>query len=121
MSFLGEMISVRKHTSKLNLDEEMDRAMYRYMQGFRRLVDDIHVQESTPVTHREGKALIYDIFRQKIVPLKLFHPISDYWDVSENRTAWTLQNACTAYIKQLPPAPAFRATARLGKFFASTF
>jgi hypothetical protein len=63
--------------------------------------------------------LIYDIFRQKIVPLKLFHPISHDWDVSEKRTAWALQNACTAHIKQLPPAPTFRATARLGKFFAS--
>jgi hypothetical protein len=31
MSFLGEMITVRKHTSRLQLDEEMDRAMYRYM------------------------------------------------------------------------------------------
>jgi hypothetical protein len=121
MSFLGEMISVRKHTSKLNLDEEMDRAMYRYMQGFRRLVDDIHVQENTPLTHGEGKALIYDIFQQKIVPLKGFPSVSDHWDVTENRTAWNLHNACTAYIKQLPPAPGFRATARLGKFFSSKF
>jgi hypothetical protein len=125
MSFLGEMISVRKHTSKLNLDEEMDRAMYRYMQGFRRLVDDIHVQENTPVEHPAGKQYIYDIFRQKIVPLKLFHPICDDWDNQKwgetPVSAWHLHNCLTAHIKTLPPAPAFRATARLGKFFASTF
>lgn len=121
MSMSGEMISVRKHTSRLQLDEEMDRAMFKYMNGYRRFLDDVHVQENTPVDYDRGKALIYDIFQQKIVPLKLFHPISHDWDVTENRTAWTLHNAATAHIKQLQPAPAFRATARLGKFMASKF
>jgi hypothetical protein len=65
--------------------------------------------------------LIYDIFKQRIVPLKLFHPVSHDWDVTEHRTGWSLHNAVTAHIKKLPPAPAFKATARLGKFFASTF
>jgi hypothetical protein len=65
--------------------------------------------------------LIYDVFQQKICPLKLFHSVSHDWDVVENRTAWSLHNAVTAHIKQLPPAPAFRATARLGKFMASKF
>jgi hypothetical protein len=115
------MITVRKHTSRLQLDEEMDRAMFRYMQGFRRLQDDIHVQENTPIDHERGKSLIYDIFRAKIMPLKLFHPVSEHWDVTENRNGWSLHNACTAHIKHLQPAPAFRCTARLGKFFSSKF
>src|SRR5437870_1312977 len=55
MSFLGELIAVRKHTSKLNLEEEMDRAMYRYMQGFRRLLDDITVQKETILEERRAK------------------------------------------------------------------
>jgi hypothetical protein len=38
MSMSGEMIAIRKHTSKLQLDEEMDRAMFRYMQSFRRFL-----------------------------------------------------------------------------------
>ena len=123
MSFLGELIAVRKHTSKLNLGEEMDRAMYRYMQGYKRLQDDIHVQQETPVSREAGRHYIYDIFRQKIVPIRLFHPVSSAWEntMSDELHAWRLHNCLTAHIKTMPPAPAFRATARLGKFFAGKF
>ena len=124
MSFHGDMISVRKHTSKLQLDEEMDRAMFRYMQGFRRLVDDIHVQETTEIEDAVSKQYIYDIFRQKIVPMRLFHPVVDDWHtmtLDKVGTAWELHNCFTTHIKTMPPAPAFRATARIGKFFAAKF
>ena len=124
MSFHGDMISVRKHTSKLQLDEEMDRAMFRYMQGFRRLVDDIHVQETTEIEDVVSKQYIYDIFRQKIVPMRLFHPVVDDWHqmtIDKVGTAWELHNCFTTHIKTMPPAPAFRATARIGKFFSTMF
>jgi hypothetical protein len=124
MSFLGELIAVRKHTSKLNLGEEMDRAMYRYMQGFRRLQNDILVQQSTPIDYADSKQYVYDIFRQKIVPLRLFPHVVDDWHqmtLEKPGTAWDLHNCFTAHIKTMPPAPAFRATARLGKFFAGKF
>jgi hypothetical protein len=124
MSFHGDMISVRKHTSKLQLDEEMDRAMFRYMQGFRRLQDDIHVQASTELDYADSKQYIYDIFRQKFVPLRLFPHVVDDWHqmtIDQIGTAWELHNCFTAHIKTMPPAPAFRATARIGKFFASKF
>ena len=38
MAMHAEMITVRKHTSRLQLDEEMDRAMFRYMQSYRRFL-----------------------------------------------------------------------------------
>ena len=79
------------------------------------------MQENTPVTHDRGKALIYDVFRQKIVPLKLFHGVSSDWDATERMTGWGLHNCLTVHIKHLPPAPAFKATARIGKFFSTTF
>ena len=72
MSFSGDMIAIRKHTSKLDLGEELDRAMYRYMQGWKRLQEDIQIQQDTVIEERKAKTLIYDIFRQKIVPLRLF-------------------------------------------------
>jgi hypothetical protein len=124
MSFGGELIAVRKHTSKLELGEEMDRAMYKYMQGFRRLQEDIQVQKETVLEDRKVKTLIYDIFAQKIVPVRLFPFVTaHYTHVRQDNqipiTGWWLHNAFTAHIKDLKPAPAFRATARLGKFFAS--
>jgi len=124
MSFLGELIHTRKHTAKLDLGVELDSAMYRYIQGWRKLVDDIIIQKETVMEDRKAKTLLYDIFRQKIVPLKLFHPIVEEWETQmklESPTGWLLHNCCTAHIKTLPPAPAFRATARLGKFFSSKF
>ena len=121
MSFGGELIAVRKHTSKLDLGEEMDRAMYKYMQGFRRLQDDIQIQKDAVLEDRKAKTLIYDIFAYKIVPLRLFPRVVDFWHATDDRTAWRLHNCFTYHIQNLAPAPAFRATARLGKFFASKF
>jgi hypothetical protein len=127
LSFSGSsdgVMTIRKHTSKLNLAEELDRAMYRYMQGFRRLIDDIQIQKDTRLEDRKAKTLIYDIFRQKIMPLRLFHPVTSDYEVRakvEDPTGWLLHNVCTTHIKTLSPAPAFRATARLGKFLASKF
>lgn len=124
LSYLGELITMRKHTRKLDLAEELDRTMYRYMQGWRKLKDDIEIQQQAEIEERRAKTLIYDIFRQKILPLKLFHPVVEGYETAtkdQKGTGWMLHNACTAPIKTLAPAPAFRATARLGKFFASKF
>src|SRR2546421_602151 len=123
MAMLSELITVRKHTSRLDLGEEMDRAMYKYMQGFRRLQDDIQVWKDSPVEERRGKLLIYDVFQQKILPLKLFHPTVASWEAvtKDNSTAWGLNNCLTEHVKTLAPAPAFRCTARLAKFFSTKF
>ena len=124
MSFGGELIAVRKHTSKIDRGEEMDRAMYKYMQGFRKLKDDIQIQKDTPVESRKVKTLIYDIFQQKIVPMRLFPQVAlscTNMIATNSATGWSIHNAVTQHIKLLAPAPAFRATARLGKFFTSKF
>jgi len=124
LSFSGEMIAVRKHTSKLDLGKELDAAMYDYIKGFRRLLDDIQVQKETVMEERKAKTLIYDIFRQKIMPVRLFHPVVTDWETrakQESPTGWLLHNVCTQQLHALAPAPKFQATARLGKFLASKF
>jgi hypothetical protein len=123
MSMHGDLIAIRKHTSKLDLGQELDSAMYRYMKGWLELKGNIEAQKEAVIEERKGKTLIYDIFEQRIMPLKLFHPVVTEWKAvaKEEMTGWRLHNTCTAHLKHLPPAPAFRATARLGKFFASKF
>jgi hypothetical protein len=124
LSYLGELITMRKHTAKLDLAEEMDRAMFRYMQGWRKLKDDIEIQQQAEIEERRAKTLIYDIFRNKILPLRLFPLVTESYEGAtkdQKGTGWILHNACTAPLKTLAPAPAFRATARIGKFFASKF
>jgi hypothetical protein len=58
MSFLGELIHTRKHTAKLDLGVELDSAMYRYVQGWRKLTDDITVQKETAIEDRKAKTLV---------------------------------------------------------------
>ena len=88
--------------------------------------DDIHVQEETLLEDTQVKTLLYDIFEKKIVPMRLFGAVAEEYahvrDNNSNRTtAWWAHNLFTNHIKTMPPAPAFRATARLGKFFSTTF
>jgi hypothetical protein len=73
---------------------------------------------------RKVKTLIYDIFSQRIVPLRMFPLITEHYahvweDNATPITGWWLHNTFIAHSKDLEPAPAFRATARLGKFFTS--
>jgi len=65
---------------------------------------------------------VFDIFRRKIVPIRLFHPIvSDWYMTHPNRsdvgTEWDLLNAFTLHTKKLAPGPEMRSTVRLGNFF----
>jgi hypothetical protein len=51
--------------------------MFKYMKGCRRLLDDISIQKETKMEERKAKTLVCDIFRQQIVHLRLFHPVSN--------------------------------------------
>ena len=66
--------------------------------------------------------MIYDIFRRRLVPLRLFHPVVESWhmqlpDDQHSSNEWVLHNCFTEHIKTLAPNVAMRATVRLGKFF----
>jgi hypothetical protein len=94
------------------------------MQRFRKLQDDIQIQKDTEIEERKAKTLIYDIFRNKIVPLGLFPFVVQSYEMAtkeQKGTGRILHNAVSERIKRLAPAPTFRATARLGKFMASKF
>ena len=70
----------------------------------------------------DAKELIYDIFRRRLVPLRLFHPVVESWhmqlpDAEMSSNEWVLHNCFTEHIKTLAPNVAMRATVRLGKFF----
>jgi hypothetical protein len=120
MSFLGDMIALRrKHTGKLDLHKEFAAGVGRYVRDYRRLQDDILVWKETPVTLERAKTLICDIFLQKIVPVRLFHPVVSSYQATlhQGQNLWTLHNAFTRHIQHLNPAPQFTATVKLGKFF----
>jgi hypothetical protein len=122
LCFSGDVIALkRRHTSGLNLPKELCAGLDRYQDGFIRLQDGVEHLQRTTLTDGQAKRLIYDLFRQKVVPLRLFHPVVETYQASyrqQGATLWSLHNAFTTHVKSLPPAPAFRATLRLGQFFS---
>ena len=121
MAFHGDLIALRrKHTGNLDLHTEFATGIGRYVNGYAKLQENIDWWKQRPVKKERGKQLIYDIFTQKIVPVRLFHPIVAMWEDAfrqEDDTMWRLQNCFTAHIKTLKPAPAFTATLKLSRFF----
>ena len=74
------------------------------------------------ISQQRAALFVYDIFRKKIVPLRLFHPVVDDWHTQFPRNdslgdMWTLHNCFTNHTKKLAPNVAMRSTVRLGKFF----
>jgi hypothetical protein len=77
------------------------------------------------LTDGTAKNIIYDAYLddELALPRHLLRPIHEayfnpqYQDFTP-RTLWSLTNAFTTALKLLDPVPQFKATARLGQFFA---
>src|SRR5438132_9792596 len=120
MSFAGELIALkRKHTANLDLHTEFATGIGRYVNGYQKLQEDIDWWKERTVSKERSKQLIYDIFTQKIVPVRLFHPVVNTYhnNLHQGQNFWTLHNAFTYHIQTLKPAPAFTATLKLSRFF----
>jgi hypothetical protein len=120
LCFAGDLIALRrKHTARLDLARDLARALDRYQERFPLLTAGVERLHHTPLAEPAAKAVIYDLFAQRIVPLRFFPlVVRAYHEVDVPRygaTLWALHNAVTAQIKALPPGPAFRATVRLGQ------
>jgi hypothetical protein len=120
LAFAGDLIALRrKHTASLDLPRELRLALDRYQERFPRLRDGVARLEATPLTEGRFKEVLHDLLAQRVLPLRLFHPVVHrYATVEQPRygaTLWAVHNAVTAQFQQLPPGPAFRATLALGR------
>ena len=107
---------------RFNLAAALPEAFDKYQQGALQLQRDIANLKGTLCSHLDAKEMIYDIFRRRLVPLRLFHPVVESWhihlrDAEVSSNDWVLHNCFTEHIKTLAPNVAMRATVRLGKFF----
>jgi hypothetical protein len=117
MAFHGDLIALRrKHTANLDLHKEFE-GIGRYVREYPKLQDNITWWKERTVSKERGKQLIDDIFTQRIVPLRLFHPAVSDWEAAEEKTMWRLHNCMTAPMNTLKPTPAFTATLKLSRFF----
>ena len=119
----GDLIALkRKHTSRLNLAQELAGAIDRYQSSISDLYDGLERLKTTSVRNENAKGMVYDIFKRKIVPLRMFHGVTEYIHAHQEQnpilTKWEVYNAFTEHIKTMPPAAAFRSTVTLGKFFS---
>jgi hypothetical protein len=121
LAFSGDLIALkRKHTKHLELEQELAGALDRYQEGVTRLHGGVERLKTIAISVDQAKVMVYDIFRQKIVPVRLFQPVTQTLAVSAQEyghNPWWVHNAFTTHTQTLAPAPAFRATLRLGKFF----
>ncbi len=121
----GDLIALgRKHTSGFDLNADLSRAIDRYQTHLATLQDQVVELQSRGITDNEAKLLIFEAFRQEILPIRFFPTVTQtYFAPGESmtdvltRTYWGLHNAFTRAIKQMAPGPAFAATAQLGTLF----
>ncbi|MBD3308360.1 DUF932 domain-containing protein [candidate division KSB3 bacterium] len=119
-----EFLLFRKHTSGLDLEKEVAAALNNYQTEALRLKQNIAWMKTRSIREIEAKVWIHDIFRQRILPMRLFHAVSQtYFDKPKHAethvpdTIWTLHNAFTTHMKSLPPNTLYSSTIKLGKLF----
>jgi hypothetical protein len=125
LAFSGDLIALRrKHTAKFDLNADISRAVDRYQAHLLALQRTLAAVREDPISEEEAKGLIFEAFRDEILPLRYFKQVAEsYFNPSGEmtdvhpRTMWGLHNAFTRAVRQMAPAPAFEATTELGKFF----
>ena len=116
MVFRGDLIALRrKHTSGLNLQEELTAAVIRFQDHFGRLTHEIEGLKGRGVGDTEAKALIHDVFAQGLMPVRFLPEVSRSY--FEPRNAWSLHNAFTASAKAMPLSTRLPAIQAVGKLF----
>jgi hypothetical protein len=123
MAISGDEIILRKkHSRRFNIHAELPEAFDRYQEGSLRLQHDIKEFKGTSLLTQDAKSLLFDIFRKKVVPIRLFHPVIDEWYAEHPfpdsaGDLWQLVNCLTNHMKKLPPNVAMRSQVKLGRFF----
>jgi hypothetical protein len=126
MVFRGDLIALkRKHTSGLNLRDELRRALDKYEQHFFTLKAEVEHLKGKELTDVEAKAMIHNVFMSKdSLPIRLYREVSREYFATEQRheefaprTAWSLHNAFTEVAKQMPLSTRMDAIQTIGRYF----
>lgn len=121
--FRGDLIALnRKHTSGLNLGNELATAVLRFQDHFGRLTGEVETLKQHALEDLQAKALIHDVFARGLMPLRFLPDVSQAYFEPEvkdfsPRTAWSLHNAFTASAKEMPVTTRLPATQAIGRLF----
>jgi hypothetical protein len=127
MAFNGDFTPVlAKHSKHFNLLDALAIGVDRMQRNFEPMRKQIEGWQAKQLTDGTAKNIIYDAFLDDdlALPRHLLRPVHNaYFDPQypefQPRTIWSLTNAFTTALKTLDPVPQFKATAKLGQFFAA--
>jgi hypothetical protein len=127
MAFHGDFTPVlAKHSKHFVLADAIDIGLGRMQRNFEPMREQIEGWRQSQLTDDQAKLVIYRAFVEGDLeaPKHLVRAVHDhYFDPQypefQPRTIWSLTNAFTTALKTLDPVPQFKATAKLGQFFAA--
>jgi hypothetical protein len=125
LAFSGDMFAMRrKHTSGLDLGEEIGEGIDRYLTHSVRLANQIERLRNDSMHDDTAKRLIFDAFHQRVLPISHFPRVArNYLTPTEEmvdcqpRNRWGLHNAFTREIRTMRPEKRFERAVGLGRFF----
>jgi hypothetical protein len=123
LTFSGDLIALRrKHTARFNLNADISIAIDRYQEHLRTLQGQIGRLKERALPDDQAKLMIFEVFAVEILPIRFFPTVAATYFKAQTpdvapRTYWGLHNVFTRAVKQMAPAPAFAATAELGRAF----
>lgn len=112
-----EIILNRKHTTHLNVAEELTKAFDRYNNGALVLQRNIEDLKAGSLDIQGAQQKLFEIFYRRLLPTRMLIPVTDSYLSKEDRTDWGLLTALTLHAKNLPPNANIRAHAQLGRYF----
>ena len=132
MAFSGETIILkRRHTSGLNLLDEVVEALNQYEVHYRKLKAEIGDLRGYALEDAAAKIIMHDIFAAELMPVRYFPSVSDvyfnqftkseqpHFAAFSDRTAWSLLNAFTEVQKRMPLTTRMEAAQDIGEVFGN--
>jgi hypothetical protein len=127
MAFHGDFFAIQaKHSKNLIPVDAIALGIDRIQRDFDPLTRQVEAWKQHQLTDGQAKSVMCDAFigDQLDAPKHLGKVVYDHYfnpkfPEFQPRAMWSLQNAFTSAFKVLDPLPQFRATADLGKFFAT--
>ena len=127
LAFHGDFTPVlHKHTKNFIIADALAIGIDRMQRNFEPMRADIQKWRQAQLTDGDAKLVIYKAFVEGNLdaPRHLARRVHELYFNPQHqefasRTIWSLNNAFTSAFKDLEPIPQFKATAKLGEFFAA--
>jgi hypothetical protein len=113
-----EIILNRKHTTRLNVAEELTKAFDRYKDGALILQRNIDHLRTSSLPEWDAQRELFNIFYRNLLPARFLKPVADSYFSGQDNISWGLLNVLTLHAKQLHPNVNMRAHVRIGRYFS---